>query len=280
LLNEDYFNWQKAVGLLVLVAILWSLGGLLLKYVKWHPLAISGGRSAIAAVVALIFLRRPQFAWSYTQIGGAVAYAAMVILFVLANKLTTAANAILLQYSAPIYVAIFGPWFLGEKSSRRDWISLLAVVGGIALFFFDKLTTWSVWGNLCALGSGVGYAWFALFLRKQKDKTSLESVILGNLIAALVGLLFMLQTMPSASSLGVLVLLGIVQLGLPYVLYTFASKHVTALDLILITAIEPVLNPIWVLLFAGEVPGQWAICGGLVVLLAVTIRSILSRDIF
>jgi len=270
----SHLDRRKAVGLLVFVAVLWSTGGLLIKCVDWHPLAIAGARSALAAVVALVCLRRPSFTWSSLQIAAAVAYAATVVLFVLATKLTTAANAILLQYTAPIQAAIFSWWFLRERVTWRDLVSLAAVLIGIGLFFCGQLTVREVWGNLVALASGVGYGWLALLLRKQKSGGALESVVLGNVLAAAIGVPFMFGSVPSASSVVGLVVLGVVQLGIPYVLYTIASKHVSALDLTLIPAIEPILNPIWVLLLVGEVPTGWAVLGGAIVLSSVTFRGL------
>ena len=138
--------------------ILWSFGGLLIKWVDWSPLAISGGRSGIAALVFLAYLRRPRFTWSPVQLGAAVAYSATVITFVVANKLTTAANAILLQYTAPIYAALLGWWFLRERVTWRDWLTMGVVSGGMALFFIDKLSLGGMWGNLLAMLSGVTWA--------------------------------------------------------------------------------------------------------------------------
>ena len=109
--------------MLVITALLWSTGGFLVKSIQWHPVAITGMRSLIAAAVILIAIRKPELTWSLPPLGGAVCYAGTVILYVIANKLTTAANAVLLMYTAPIYVIIFGPWFLKEKASRRDWLA-------------------------------------------------------------------------------------------------------------------------------------------------------------
>ncbi|MCG3118087.1 MAG: hypothetical protein ALAOOOJD_00221 [bacterium] len=266
---------RQAIIFLIIASVLWSTGGLLIKLVHWNSLAIAGMRSAITAVVLLIYLRRPQFHWSPAQIGGGLAYAGTVILFVLANKMTTAANAILLQYSAPIYVALFGAWFLGERTHRLDWITIALVIGGMTLFFFDDLTGSGWWGNLCAMFSAVTFAWLVLFLRKQKDGSPFESILLGNVIAALVGLPFMFDTMPAAKSWLGLLLLGVFQLGLAYIFYAAAVKHVSALEASLIPVLEPLLNPLWVLLFLGETPGWWAAVGGMIVLGAVTARGIL-----
>ena len=266
----------KAIGFLIMTAILWSSGGLLIKWVSWNPIAIASARSAIAALVLLVALRRPHLTWSSAQIGGAIAYTVTVLLFVTANKLTTAANAILLQYTSPIFVALFGAWFLGERATRLDWITIFWVMGGMVLFFFDDLTAGGFWGNVCAISSGATFACFVLFMRKQKNDSPLESVFLGNILTALVGFPFVFEAMPNASSWIGLVLLGVFQLGLSHVLYATAIRHVTALEAILISVVEPVLNPLWVFLIMGEAPGPWAFLGGFIVLVSVTIRYIVT----
>jgi len=267
---------RKALLFLVATATLWSLGGLLIKSVAWNPVAIAGMRSAIAAALMYFYKRKFQFTWSKAQIGGAVAYAATVILFVTATKLTTAANAILLQYTAPIYVALFGQWFLGERASRLDWLTIAVVGAGMILFFLDNLSAGHFVGNLIAILSGVAFAALTLLSRKQKDGSPLESLFLGNLLTALIGLPFMLQAMPDGQSWLALLALGVVQLGFSYILYASAIKHVTALEGILIPIIEPILNPVWVWLVFGEMPGKWAFIGGTVVLVAVTGRCVIG----
>ena len=276
-MDEPRGERHQAIGFLVVTAILWSSAGLLIKMISWNPIAIAGMRSAIATLVLLVFLRRPHLTWSSAQIGGALAYTVTVILFVLANKLTTAANAILLQYTSPIFVALFGAWFLGERATRLDWTTIFVVMGGMVLFFLDDLTTGGLWGNVCAIASGVTFACFVLFMRKQKNDSPLESVFLGNILTALIGFPFMFEAMPSAASWVGLILAGVIQLGLSQVLYAAAIKHVAALEAILIAVVEPILNPIWVLLVMGEAPGPWALLGGFVVLVSVTIRYVVGQ---
>ena len=276
LMDEPRGERHQAIGFLIVTAILWSSGGLLLKMISWNPMAIAGMRSAIAAIVLLAFLRRPHVSWSFAQIGGAIAYTVTVILFVSANKLTTAANAILLQYTSPIYVALFGAWFLRERATRLDWITILVVMSGMVLFFLDDLTTGGFWGNVCAISSGVAFACFVLFMRKQKNDSPLESVFLGNILTALVSFPFMFQTVPNASSWVGLVLAGVIQLGLSQVLYAAAIKRVAALEAILIAVVEPILNPLWVFLAVGEAPGPWALLGGFIVLASVTFRYVVT----
>jgi drug/metabolite transporter (DMT)-like permease len=167
-LAESSRKHYRAVGLALAASVLWSSGGLLIKWVAWNPLAISGARSAIATVVLLLALRRIRFSWSFAQVGGAVVYAATVILFVIATKLTTSANAILLQYTAPVYAALFGAWFLGERVSWLDWATIAVVIGGMILFFLDRLTPGGMLGNMFAITSGVTYAGLVTFCASKK----------------------------------------------------------------------------------------------------------------
>lgn len=266
----------KALLLLVVTAILWSLGGLLIKSVDANPLAIAGTRSAIAAVMLLLVLRKPKFTWSFAQIGAALAYAATTILFVTATKTTTAANAIFLQSTAPIYVTLLSAWLLKEKIKLLDWITVFIVMGGMVLFFLDNLSTAGILGNVVAAGSGISFAFFAIFMRMQKDGSPLESILLGNILTAAIGLPFLSRSVPNAYGWVCLVILGVVQLGIPYILFSKAIKHVTALEAILISVIEPLLNPIWVFLMLGEAPGPLALIGGPIVLVAITVRCVLA----
>ncbi|MGA8753342.1 DMT family transporter [Candidatus Deferrimicrobium sp.] len=275
-MTEPVSEHRKALVYLVLASLGWSLGGLLIKGIAWNPMAISGMRSLIGVILIRVWFRRMRFTWSLYQVGGAVAYAGTVILFVLANKMTTAANAILLQYTAPVYVALLSPWFLGEPARRRDWVTIVVVLGGMVLFFLDQLTPAGFWGNVVALGSGVCFGGLTLFLRRQKTVSTIESLYLGNLLAAAAGLPFMFGSMPDAQSCVGLLLLGVAQLGIPYILYSMAVRHVTAVTAILVPMIEPVLNPVWVFIALGEVPGPMSILGGLVILGSVFTRAVFS----
>jgi drug/metabolite transporter (DMT)-like permease len=268
----------KSVGLLLAGALCWSLAGVLFKHVEWPGLAAAGGRGLIAAVFLLaVSWRSLRFTWSPLQLGAAAAYAACTILFALANKLTTAANAILLQYTAPVWIALLGAWLLGERTTRADWFTIAAVLGGLTLFFYEGLQLNNVTGLLVALASGLAFAVMTIMMRKQKATSPMESIILGNLIGFAVGLpsLWTAPALP-ASGWVALTLLGTVQLGLAYVFYARAIRHVTALEAVLIPVMEPILNPLWVLLAVGERPTPLALAGGAVVLVAVTLRAIVG----
>jgi drug/metabolite transporter (DMT)-like permease len=260
--------------LLFVTALLWSLGGVLIKSIDWEPMAIAAGRSAIAIPVLLACGGRPRLTFSTAQIGGAIGYAATVALFVFATRMTTAANAIFLQYTAPIYVAIIGRWYLGERALPIDWWVIAVALSGIALFFLDRLTVSGWWGNIAALVSGLAFALAVIFLRKEKAGSPINIIILGNIIVAIAGAPFLLRAPLHQHALTLLMVLGVLQLGLSYVLYAEAIKHVTALEAMLIPLLEPVLNPLWVMLALGERPGPWAIVGGVLVLGAVVIRGI------
>jgi drug/metabolite transporter (DMT)-like permease len=151
-----------------------------------------------------------------------VALALTQILFVFATRQTTAANAIFLQYTAPIYVAIFGAWFLGERAKSYDWLTMEAIGVGFFLFFSDKLSPEGWWGNVYAVFSGLTLAWLLLFMRKQKDGSTAETVLLGNLIAALVGLPSLLNASPTVADWGGIIFLGIFQLGIPFIMMSVA----------------------------------------------------------
>jgi drug/metabolite transporter (DMT)-like permease len=271
--NRAHFSYSFSVLSLFAAAILWSTGGFLIKLVSWNPVAIAGMRSAIGALFMLMFIKKPQFHFSFPQLGGAICYSTVVLLFVIATKLTTAANAIILQYTAPIYTAIFAGSFLKERTDWSDWIAVLIVFSGVVLFFLDDLDFRGYYGIIIALCSGIATAWLGLFLRKQKDASPIDSIVLGNIITALVGLPFIFfQTFSVKNVLG-LMCLGTFQIGLSYILYSHAIKQVRALDAMLIFMIEPILNPIWVFLIIGERPGFWALIGGCVVIAGVTARS-------
>lgn len=279
LYNIDKREASRPVSLLLLVitALLWSSGGLLIKLVEWNPVAISGMRSLIAALMMLAIIRRPRLPRTLPQIAGTLAYASTVTLFVISNKLTTAANAILLQYTAPIYVALLGAWFLKERVGRSDWITIFLVLGGMVLFFIDDLKAGGLVGNLIALLSGICFAVSIVCLRSQKSASPLETVFWGNTLTALIGAPFMISSplRGPESWLGLL-LLGVFQLGLSYVLYTIAIKKVSALEGVLIPVIEPIMNPVLVFLVLGEAPAIWAIAGGSLVLVSITMRCVLS----
>lgn len=260
-------------------AVLWSSAGLFIKLVDAHPLAIAGGRSLLALGVILAFTRRPRITLSAAQIGAGLANAATMLLFVAANKLTTSANAILLQYAAPVYIALLSVVVLKEPVRRRDAIALAVVLGGTVLFFFEEVTPGAAIGNILSAVSGLTFALTFMFLRMQKDGSPAESLMISHVITAVVSIPFWSGFQPTAGNLGGIAVLGIFQIGLAGVLLAYGMRRVAALAAILIVTLEPVLNPVWVFLATGERPSTLSVLGGAIIIAAVVLLQVAdARD--
>ena len=271
---------NRPVLLLLAAAILWSLGGVLIKSIDLSPVTIAGGRSLIASLVMSLAMPGVVRKISWRAVPGAIAYAGTVFLFVVATKLTTAANAIFLQYTAPIYIAMISPWFLGERTTWRDWLLVLIALSGVGVFFLDQLSLQGLSGVVAALGSGFAFAWLTVLMRRQKTGSPEAVVLLGNMLTFLIALPWMFPILRIEENGPRLLLLGVVQLTIPYLLYSVAIRHVRALDASIISIIEPILNPIWVMLATNERPAFWSIVGGSIVLATSLGRSLLaSRNI-
>jgi drug/metabolite transporter (DMT)-like permease len=264
---------RKSVILLVLAAILWSTSGVFIKLLDWPPMAILGGRSLFAALLFLAYLRPRSLRWTRLEVLGATSYVVAQLAFITATKLTTAANAIFLQYAAPIYIVLLGWWLLGERPKRADLIALPVIFCGLTLFLGDDLTASGLAGNIFAVASGVAMAAWFLAMRGQKDGAPANTILLGNILGALVGLPFFLRADLTPQSLTVIVYLGVFQLGMAGLLYSIAIKHVPVLESTIILMLEPILNPIWVFLALGETPGTLALIGAALVLGATLWRA-------
>ena len=283
---ENTSSVRKAtVSPLLLVlgaAILWSTGGLFIKATSLSAFQLSFGRSLLAAITIAIVTRREGFGLNRVSAITSILYAALLILFVLATKLTTAANAIFLQYTAPVYVLILEPLFYKERFRRRDLITVAACVGGMTLFFVGKLRPQDVNGNLLALASGVCFALFFLLLRhsKARNVNRASSAIYGNLIVVLIcapAFFGAARRGIGAADLARISYLGIIQIGFAYLLFTLAmARGLRSLDASIVGYIEPVLNPIWVFLFIGERPSGWAIIGGAIIIASVVVHMLVS----
>ncbi len=268
----------KALLSLALCAMLWSSGGLFIKSVSWHPLAIAAVRSLFGGVTILTLIGKPKITFSFSQIAAAFCNAGTMLLFVSATKLTTAANAILLQYSAPIFVAVLGWAILKERPKWEHWIALVFITVGISIFFLDKVSAGNFLGNVLAAVSGITFALFAVFMRMQKDGSAVESVLLSHCITFIAGIPFFLTVPPSfgAAGWGALLFLGVFQVGVSSILFSRGIKHVPAVQAMLIAVLEPILNPIWVFLVLGERPSHGAVVGGLIIVAAVTVSSFIT----
>jgi DME family drug/metabolite transporter len=264
-------------------AILWSSGGLFIKLAPMPALAVAGGRSLVAALFYLVFMRPNLRAARWST---AAAYAGCIVTFVTATKLTTAANAIFLQYTGPAYVLLLSPIILKEPLRGIDVASVLVSLAGMSLFFVGKVETGQALGNTLGVVSGVFFALAIVLLRRDAKSgngrspkggasgSALPSTALGNLIAAGATLPWLVQAPWTPRGSLVLLYLGVVQLGLAYWLFVKGVRKVPAAEASLISMLEPVLNPVWVFLFFGERPGPWALAGGAVVISAVVLRTV------
>lgn len=263
--------------ILIIAALMWSVGGLFIKLVDLSPVAITGTRSIAAALVFLIYLKKPQLYLNRYFIIGVISYAAMMLLYVFSIRLTTAANAIFLEFTAPIYVVILGYYILNERITIFDILSMFVIFSGMTLFFIDELSFYGFWGNIMAAVAGVCLGVVTIMIRKEKE-SAFQIVLMGNILTALVCIPFMFAGLQETASTDwfIIFVLGIVQLGIPYILYTKALRQVQALDAILVSMIEPILNPFWVYIFVGEKMGEWALVGGVLVLLGSIGRAIIK----
>lgn len=265
---------RKAILYLALAAILWSSSGLFVKILDWQPISILAGRSFFASIVFLIYLRRIPTRFSMWQLLAALMFILTQFLFITSTKLTTAANAIFLQYTMPIYVVLLAYWFLGEKPTRTDWFSMLVIFIGLTLFFGDELSTEGLYGNLLAILSGVTGAIMMVSFRAQKNGNPAESNLIAFLFTATLGFPFIMKETWTVNSWLILAFLGIFQIGFAFIFFTKGIKHIPALEANLIGTLEPVFNPIWVFLFYGESMGAFALIGGLVVLSGVILSAV------
>lgn len=262
---------------LVIASILWSTGGLLIKWVDWNPIAIAGIRSGISSLVMIGFWfvltkKLPKRPDKFVMFG-AINYVILVMLFVSANKLTTSANAILLQFTAPIWAMILGAIFFKVKFDKKDILTVVVVFGGMILFFIGDIDGGGLLGNILAVISGISMALMIITLKKVTNHKPLEIVIWGNIFTFIVAMPFYSSIVLTSANITGIVLLGVFQLGISYIFFTKGIENVTVLEGILIPVIEPLLNPIWVFMGTGEKPSQYALIGGVIVLAAVLYHS-------
>ncbi len=266
---------QYSLVLMLMTAFLWSLAGVFIKIIDWDPLAIVCTRSLVATIVMYLFIRKQKFQWSWAMLGAALSYACFTYCIILSTKLTTSANAVILQYTAPIYVAFLSGILLKEHIRKADWLCLAAVIAGMWLFFMDQISGGSVLGNLIGIGNGVSFAFLSIFLRFQKNGHPEQSVFIGGLIAFLIGIPFTINHgIPAPKDILVIIIAGVV-VSIGYRLFTEASKHLSALQSVMLPIIDPLLNPLWVFLAVGEKPSLISLFGGIIILCAITIRSLM-----
>ena len=279
--KDQQFTGQMA---LLLSAFLWSTSGLFIKMVPWHPVVITGTRSLISVVFILTVRliapppkgvkNRPFPLWA-----GAFAYALTMLTFVIANKITTSANVIMLQYSAPVWAALIGWYLIKEKPHWEQWGAIVLVFGGLIIFLWDGLGSGALLGDGIAVLSGIVFGANSVFLRMMKDGNPSDSLLLSHVICAVVGIPFIILYPPSLSLSSVLPVLymGTIQLGLASIIYAYGMKRISAVQAMLTAIIEPIFNPLWVLIVIGERPSLVALAGGTIIIAAVFSSSLIGR---
>ena len=271
---------NKAIVEMLLCAALWSIAGIFIKLIPWNGFAVAALRSLVAGTVIALYMaiRRLRFIPSRQAIVAGVLEGCVYLCFVCANKLTTAANAIVLQFCSPVFIVIFSALFLKEKIKRSDVTVVLFTLAGITLFFLDRIEGGYVLGNCVALLAGMVMAGMFMTIGKLEGAERFSAVLIGQIFAFLVGLPFCFTQRLELSAVPVLsvLILGVFQLGISYILYAKSADYCPPLACCLLGALEPLLNPVWVFLFNGERPGPFALVGAVVVIGAITVWCVVG----
>ena len=262
---------SKGIFYVLMAALLFSIGGLCIKLVPWSPLAINGARNLISVILIGIYLKviHHKIVINPAVLFGAVCMTGTTTLYTIANKLTTAANTIVLQFTAPIFVIFFVWMFFKERPKRMDIAASVVVFIGIICFFIDGLSSGNMLGNVLAVLSGVSYA--GVFMMNSFEKSdSLSSIFLGQALSAVTCVWFVFgETDFGITAIGGIAALGVFQLALAYIFMSKGLDEVPAVTASLTTAIEPILNPLWVALFYHEMITPLAFAGAVIVIAAV-----------
>lgn len=273
---SDAGKKRKAMLLMALCAIMWSMGGIFIKLISWNPLLIAGARSIISAAVIgiyMIYFKIPVKSCRYSW-GAGIGLSASCICFVIANKLTTAANAIVLQYAAPVFILLMTAFIFKQKLKRNEIIVVAFSMAGIILFFFDQLSPGNIAGNFMGILAGIFLALMFVMIGQggEDDSIRMSGILFAHCITAVIGIPIGIMTTASVTGTEILciVILGVFQLGIPYVLYAVASRDCPPLACSLIGMLEPLFNPVWVAIFIGEMPGLFAFIGAAIIISTVT----------
>ena len=276
---------DKRKGELMMVAcgVLWSMSGITMKYINWNPLLIVGGRGIFSAVIIYISMKMSGYKLKATKKSIGIAFLTFMnlVCFVSANKYTTAANAIVLQYTAPVFVLIVTAFILKRKLRNFEIITVFAALFGIVLFFMDQVSGNGLFGNVLAVTSGFFMGiMYALTGEIKDDGERISGLVLGHTALALIcvplGYIFTDHAEITLLPIMLVVFLGVVQMGIPYSLYGRATALISGVEVSLISMIEPILNPIWVALIYGEIPGSRAFVGAILIIGAVAAYTIID----
>ncbi|MBO6014499.1 MAG: EamA family transporter [Oscillospiraceae bacterium] len=266
---------KQGIAEMLACAALWSSAGILIKLLPWNGFAVASLRSLIAGCTILFYMgiTRKKLIFDRLTILSGIMTGCVYICFSVANKLTTAANAIVLQFTSPVFVLLFSAVMLKKRLFLRDLITVLLTLAGITLVFFDKLEKGFLLGNIVAITAGVFMAGMFVAVGEMDGDRRFSCITIGQFFTFLAGLPFVIATKPAFTTVTLLSLcaLGIFQLGISYILYVRASQSCPPLACCLLAGLEPLLNPIWVMLFDGETPGLLALFGGLIVIVTITV---------
>ncbi len=273
---------KKAIGILemAICAVLWSLAGVLIKKISTGPMVIAGIRSLFAAFCTFCYMKATKIKITVNKrvLLGSVFTSATFLLFVSANKMTDAANAIVLQYTQPIFILIFSWMFFKEKLVKKDIAVAFCTLFGVALFFADNLSGDKLLGNFVAIAAGASIALAFMIYEHVTKAERLTGMVLGHFITAVVGIGYFAFNPETVTGTDVLYMgiLGIFQLGISYIFFCLAVDKISGFACSIIGAIEPLLNPLLVMIFVGETPGKYALWGSIVVIGAVTTWCVLD----
>lgn len=273
---------NKAIIEMLVCAALWSTAGIFIKLLPWNGFAVAGLRSLIAGFTMAAYMRIKKYRYALnrrTLVSG-IFTACVYTCFAVSNKLTTAANAIVLQFTSPVFLVVFSALFLKQRIRRADIAVVIMTLLGIALFFLDQLKPGYLLGNLVAIGAGMFMAGMFMTVGEMEGEERFSAIVTGQFITFLAGLPFIVITRPAftpGAALSILAL-GVFQLGISYILYVKASRYCPPLACCLLGAVEPLLNPVWVFLFDGERPGFFALIGSVVVVASVTVWCVFGKE--
>lgn len=267
---------------MLICAALWSVAGIFIKLIPWNGFAVAGMRSLIAGLTIAVYMliTRRRYILSHRTVVGGIMTAGVYTCFTVANKLTTAANAIVLQFTCPVFIVILSAIFLKQKIRKNDLAVVIATLAGIALFFFDQLKPGYILGNFVAIAAGMFMAVMFILVGNMEGDERFSTITNGQFLTFLVGLPFIIATKPefTAAATASILVLGVFQLGISYILYVKSTQYCPPLACCLLGALEPLLNPVWVLIFDGERPGVWALIGGIIVVVSITLWCTFDRD--
>jgi len=282
--KESTSNGVRARLALVAAAALFSTGGAAIKASSWNAFQVASIRSLVAAAALLIAIPATRRGWTRRTFVAALAFGSTMVFFVLANKLTTSANAIFLQSTAPLYLVVLGPWLLREVNRLRDVVFMAVMAVGLGFFFAGAVPPASTAphpfeGNLVALLSGISWALTVAGMRwlgtsGESHTAPIAAVVAGNMITCVICLPLALPAPAlSAGDAAAVLYLGVFQIAAAYVCLTSGLRHIPALEASLLLLVEPVLNPLWAWLVHGERPGAWALWGGAIILAATAAKA-------